>query len=125
MANQEDSGDFRHLNAHLKDYWKGVGAALDEPLVVRETLKDGFWPCSRITEESKDLMWEDGTMREEFAQDLHFIGHKHDRLQTSFCINKDYFAGYFVVMRLADDDPKSFWLARALTNPNPNPGYFH
>jgi len=56
MVNQEDSGDFRRLNALLKDYWKGVRAALDEPLVVRETLKDGFWPCSRITEELEDRM---------------------------------------------------------------------
>jgi len=42
MANQEDSGDFRHLNAPLKDYWNDVRVTLDEPLVVQKTLKDGF-----------------------------------------------------------------------------------
>ena len=25
----------------------------------------------------------------------------------------------------ADEDPKPFWLARALTNPNPDPGHVH
>jgi len=67
MANQEDFGDFKRLNVPLKDYWKGIRAALDEPLVMWQTLKDGFWPCSRITEELEDQMRDDGTIREEFA----------------------------------------------------------
>jgi len=125
MVNQEDSRDFRCLNAPLKDYWKGVKAALDEPLVVRDILKDGFWSCSRITEEPEDRMREDGPMREEFAQDPPFIKRKHDRRQTSFCINKNCFADYFVVVRPVDDDSKPFWLARALTNLNPDPRHIH
>jgi len=64
-------------------------------------------------------------MLEEFAQDPPFIGRKRDLPQTSFRINRDCFAGYFIVVRPADNDPKSLWLARAITNPNSDPCHIH
>ena len=73
--------------------------ALDEPLVVRQTLRDGFWPASRVTEEPEDTRRQDGTLREEFAEDPPFVGRRRDRPRPSFRIARDVFAGYFVVVR--------------------------
>jgi len=67
MTNEEDSVNFMCLNGPIKEYWKVVEAALDKPLVVCETLKDGFWLASRIMEEPKDQMREDGTLYEGLA----------------------------------------------------------
>jgi len=67
MVNFKDSADFRHLNGLAKEYWKGVRAALDEPLVVHDTLEDEFWLASRITNELEDQMQEDGILLEEFV----------------------------------------------------------
>jgi len=58
---------------------------------------------------------EDGTMSEEFAQDAPFVGHRRDRPKPSFCIDKDCFAVCFIIVRPANDNPKPFWLTRALT----------
>ena len=68
-------------------------------------------------------MEDDGTLREEYAEDPPFVGRRRDRPPPLFCVGRDVYAGYFVVVRPADDDSKPFWLARALTNPNPDPGH--
>jgi hypothetical protein len=125
MSNDEETGEFRRKNGHLEDYWKGVRTALDAPLQVRETLLDGFWPASRITHDQTIRMQRNGTLREEDAEDANFVGRKRDRPRDSFRVNRDTFAGYFVVVRPTDGDSKPFWLARAITNPNPDPGHMH
>ena len=107
----------------MKKYWEGVRAAFNEPPVVREALLDGFWPTSRIANEEEDQMEDDGTLREEYAEDPPFVGHRRDRPPPSFRVGRDMYASYFVVFRPADDDSKPFWLARAFTNPNPDPGH--
>ena len=38
MANEDHSGEFRRKNEPIKNYWKGIRAALDAPLLVRDTL---------------------------------------------------------------------------------------
>ena len=48
MANSDESGEFRRKNDPVKEYWKGVREALDEPMQERERLKEGFWPASRV-----------------------------------------------------------------------------
>ena len=53
--------------------------ALNEPLVGRETLRDGFWPNSQIANEEEDQYLDNGTMREEFADDAPFVGRRRDR----------------------------------------------
>lgn len=125
MANDDLSGEFRRKNDPIKDYWKGVRVALDSPLMVRTTLEDGFWPASRIDNVVEDQMENDGTLREEYAEDPPFVGRRRDRPRPSFRVGRDVYAGYFVAVRPADDDPKPFWLARAITNPNPDPGHLH
>jgi hypothetical protein len=125
MANDDLSGEFRRKNGPISDYWKDVRIALDAPLQVRETILDGFWPASRITNDDADRRQSDGTICEGDAEDAPFVGRKRDRPRASFRVNRDTFAGYFVVVRPADGDPKPFWLARAITNPNPDPGHMH
>ena len=67
----------------------------------------------------------DGTLLEEDAEDAPFVGCRRDRPRPSFRVNRDTFAGYFVAVSPADDDLKPFWLARAITNPNPDLGHVH
>ena len=86
----------------------------------------------------EDQYLDDGTMREEFAENAPFVGRSRDCPQPSFLVGRgrdcpqpsfhvgrDIFAGYFIVVRLADEDLRPFWLARALTNPNPDPGHLN
>jgi hypothetical protein len=123
MANQDLSGEFRRKNEPVRRYWEGVRSALNAPFVVRETLQDGFWPNSRIDEEVEDQYLDDGQMREEFAEDAPFVGRRRDRPAPSFRVGRDVYAGYLVAVRPADGDLRPFWLARALTNPSPDPGH--
>ena len=64
-------------------------------------------------------------MREEFAKDGPFVGRRRDRPQPSFRVGRNVFTGYFIVVRPADEDLCPFWLARALTNPNSDPGHLN
>ena len=121
MANQDLSGEFRRKNDPLKKYWEGVRSALNVPLVAHETLRYGFWPISVIANKEEDQYLNDETLREEFAEDAPFVGRKRDRPLPSFRVGRDVFATYFLVVRPADGDVRPFWLARALTNPSPDP----
>jgi len=85
---------------------------------VREALLDGFWPALRVIHDKADQRQRDGTMHEGDAEDAPFVRHKHDCLCGSFHVNRDTFASYFVVMCPTNRDIKSFWLARAITNPD-------
>ena len=125
MANQDLSGEFRRKNESVMKYWEGVRGALQDPLHRRETLRNGFWPNSMILNEEEDQYLNDGTVREEFAEDAPFVGRRRDCPQPSFRIARDVFAGYFIVVRPADEDLRPFWLARALTNPNPDPEHIN
>ena len=125
MAEDDLSGEFRRKNDPLKEYWKGVRTALDVALEPREGLLQGFWPASRIIHDESDRMRRDGTLQEEDAEDAPFVGRKRDRPRASFRVNRDTFAGYFVAVRPADGDARPFWLARAITNPSPDPGHLH
>ena len=48
MANDDFFEEFKRTNESLSQYWRGVKAALDLPLLVEEYLRDGFWPRSRF-----------------------------------------------------------------------------
>ena len=123
MANDDFSGEYRRKIEPVSYYWKGVRAALNEPVPQRHTLLNGFWPSSRIANEVEDQMENDGTLREEYAEDAPFVGRRRDRPRPSFRVGRDVYEGYFVAVRPADDDLKPFWIARALSNPNPDPGH--
>ena len=126
MADDDQSLEFRRKNGPIKEYWKGVRAALDASLQSRIRLLHGFWPNTEIIEEKDaNRMQRDVIELEEEAEDTPFVGHRRDCLQASFRVNHDTFAGYFVVVRPANGDLKPFWLARAITNPNSDPGHMH
>ena len=91
----------------------------------RERLMEGFWPTSRVEEEEADHMDGNGRVGEEYEKDAPFVGRRCDRPRPSFRVMRDMYGGYFVVVRPADGDMKSFWLGRAMTNPNPNPDHVH
>lgn len=48
-----------------------------------------------------------------------------DHPSPSFCINCDTCAGYFLVVHPADGNLRPFWLARAISDPSPNPRHVH
>jgi hypothetical protein len=66
---------------------------------------------------------DDGTMCEEYAKDAPFVGRRHDRPPPSFRVGRDVYAGYFLAMRSTDGDLRPFEVARAVNNPNPDPGH--
>ena len=123
MANQDLSGEFWLKMEPVMQYWKDVRSTLDEPLKRHNALRDGFWPNSIVANEGEDQYMDDGTMREEFAEDAVFVGRRHDCPRPSFCVGCDVYASYFVVVRPVDGDLWPFWLARAITNPNPDLGH--
>jgi hypothetical protein len=63
---------------------------------------------------------EDGSVREEYNADDHFVGQRWDRLAPSFRVSRDLYEGYFVAVWPADGDSRPVWIARAKSNPNRN-----
>jgi hypothetical protein len=90
---------------------------------VSETLRGGFWPSSRFGLDVEDEFMDDGTVREEYAEDAPFVGRRHDRPAPSFRVGRDVYAGYFITVCSTDGDLRPFWVARAVTNPSPNLGH--
>ena len=84
MANDDFSRELKRTNEPVSQYWRGVKAALDLPLPVKESLKDGFWPRSRFIPSTVDQFQEDGTLHEEFARDVPHVGRRRDRPAESF-----------------------------------------
>ena len=84
MVNDDFSGEFRRKNEALSEYSTGVKATLDLPLPLVESLRGAFWPTSRFTPSKADWFHEDGTLREEFARDVHHVGRRGDCPAESF-----------------------------------------
>jgi hypothetical protein len=98
-----------------------VKDALDLPIQPLPSLRDGFWPLSRIASALEDEFIEDGNVCEEYDEDDHFVGQRRDRPTPSFRVLRDVYEGYFVVVRPADGDNRLVWIARAKSDPNCNP----
>jgi hypothetical protein len=93
---------------------------LKEVIEPSTTLKDGFWPSSRVEADEDDNVDEDGEVREEFGDDDAFVGQLRNRPLPTFRVARDVYDGYFVAVRPADGDSKPIWIARALSNPFSN-----
>jgi hypothetical protein len=87
---------------------------------VTGTLRNGFWPLSRFGLALEDEFLDDGTVREEYAEDTPFVGRRRDHPLPSFCVGRDVYAEYFLAIRSADGDLRPFLVDRAVTNPNPS-----
>ena len=61
--------------------------ALDLCIGFDETLKDGFWPTTRVAPSFEDEFTEIGNACEEYDEDQHFVGQARDRPAESFCAN--------------------------------------
>ena len=92
--------------------------SLGEAMKPDSCMKNGFWPQSKVLTSVVDQYKDDGVLCEEFARNAPYVGRRRHQPTESFCIAWDVHAGYFIAICPANDDPKSFWLARALTNPN-------
>ena len=93
MADSDESGEFRRKNDPVKEYWKGVREALDEPYQERERLMEGFWPASRVEEEEADHMDGNGRVGEEYEEDAPFVGRRCNRPRPSFRVMRDTYGG--------------------------------
>jgi hypothetical protein len=123
MANEDISGEFRRRNELLSYYWRAVRSTMASDISVLETLHGGFWTSSRYGLDVEDEFMDDGTVREEYAEDAPFVGCRLDCPAPSFLVGRDVFVGYFIAVRFADGDLYPFWVARAVTNPSPDPGH--
>ena len=94
---------------------------LDLPTGFDKTLKDGFWPTTRVAPSFEDEFTETCNVWEGYDEDLHFVGQARDCPAASFRVNRDLYEGYFVAIRPSeDDDEHPIWIARALSNSNSN-----
>jgi hypothetical protein len=67
------------------------------------------------------MYMENGELQEEFSVDAPLVGRKHDRPTISFSVGRDVFVGYFVIVRLNENEKRLCWIAWALTNVNAKP----
>jgi hypothetical protein len=98
LCDEDGSGEYRRRFEHLVFYWRAVNAALKEAIEPSTTLKDGFWPSSRVEVVEEDEVDEDGEVREEFGEDDAFVGQLRDRPMPTFRVARDVYEGYFVVV---------------------------
>jgi hypothetical protein len=89
------------------------------PVDLTERILAIFKICAYFEYEYMD----DGIVREEYAEDAPFVGRRRDRPPPSFRVGPDVYAGYFLAVRSTDGDLRPFWVARAISNPNPDPGH--
>jgi hypothetical protein len=68
---------------------------------------------------------DDGTILEEYVEDEPFVERRCDCPLPSFRVGRDLFAGYFLIVRPVDGDLRLFWLARAVSNLNPDPNHLN
>ena len=96
-----------------------------EPLPTFPTLRDGFWPTTRVQASRVDQLDDredrDGEDREEFGEDEAYVGPLSGRPNPSFRVARDLFEGYFVAIRPAEGDLHPVWIGRTLSDPNSNP----
>ena len=60
-------------------------------------------------------------VHEKYAKDAPSVGHRRNHLVPSFRAGRDVYAGYFITVRSTNCDLWPFWVARAVTNPSPDP----
>jgi hypothetical protein len=84
LSDEDSTGEYRRHYEHLWYYWRAVKDALDFPIQPLPSLRDGFWPLSRIASAPEDEFIEDGNVREEYDEDDHFVGQRRDRPAPSF-----------------------------------------
>jgi hypothetical protein len=85
LVERDPSGSYARSHNDLILYWKGVRDALQmllPPPVA--SLMNGFWPVTHIQGQDNVPLSNDGTLREEFAEDEPFIGAVGEQPHPSF-----------------------------------------
>jgi len=95
---------------------------LKKPIELFVTLKDGFWSFIQV-ETTEDKLANDNEVCDEFSKDDTFMGNLCNCPLPSFHVAHDLYERYFVAIRLANDDSKPIWIAKALSNPFTNSKY--
>lgn len=121
QSREDRTGEYRRRYEPLSNYWRSVRDALALPLDLPPTLRDGFWPRSRVDRSVEDEFTDIGDLREEFDEDDPFVGQARDRPAPSFRVGRDVYEGYFVALRPCEGDERPVWFAQALSNPNSDP----
>ena len=116
MGLEDPTARYCQKHKNLSHYWKGVKDALYEVVEPQISLRNGFWPTSRVSASMMDQ--NNDVFQEEFAEDALYVGQRHHCPTESFCMAQDVYVGYFIALRPKDDDSKLFWLARVLTDVN-------
>ena len=79
-----DSVESRRIYEPLTYYWNNVKEALAIPFDAPPALQHDFWPSTQLGHSAEDEFDEYGTLRKDYAEDDHFVGHKRDRPGPSF-----------------------------------------
>jgi hypothetical protein len=125
LSNEDSTGEYRRRYEHLWYYWRAMKDALVLPIQPILSLRNGFWPVSRIASVVEDEFIEDGNVRKEYEEDDHFVGQRRDCPTPSFQVLRDLYEGYFVAVRPADGDSRLVWIAWAKSDPNCNPEWLN
>jgi hypothetical protein len=104
LSNEDSTGEYQRCYEHLWYYWRAVKDVLVLSIQPISSLWDGFWPVSRIASTVEDQFMEDGSVREEYDADDHFVGQRRDYPTPSFRVSRDQYEGYFVVVCPTDGD---------------------
>ena len=104
LSKEDLSEEYRRRYKPLSYYWQQVKTILDLPFEYEGTLKDGFWPSTRIAPLFEDEFTETRNAREEYDEDKPFVGQACDRPTESFSVNRDLYEEYFVAIRPSNDD---------------------
>jgi hypothetical protein len=121
LSEEDSTGEYHRRYEHLCYYWHDVKDPLVLLVQTLPSLRDGFWPVTQFASAPEDVFLEDGSVREEYDEDDHFVGQRRDYPAPSFRVLRDLFEGYFVAVRPVDGDSRPLWIARAKYDPNCNP----
>ena len=118
VGEADATGEFSRHNSSLVQYWSGVKEALEQSeMEAVDVLCMGFWPQTRQSFDVQTLYDVDGALRDEFAEDEHYIGPRSLRPRQSFRVGRDCHAGYFMLVRPATDSNAPIWLGEARSDP--------
>jgi hypothetical protein len=118
VGDADVTGEYTRKHAYLVQYWNRVKDALQEPQTeAMDVLRMGFWPRTRQSFEVQTLYDAEGLLRNEFAEDEHYIGPRSLKPKPSFRVARDCRAGHMLLVRAATDSSAPIWLGRACSDP--------
>ena len=112
---------YRERFAPIVDYWVTVLASLrDSPRETEATLREPFWPQTRLDSALYDVYEANGELREELVSDVHYVGPRDNRPHPTMRPGVDCLVGSFVLIRPGEGyrEELPVWFGRATAKPN-------